>query len=149
MEDIGFLLDIRGYYDGTNFYCWITNDYALASAERVNYQQTAGTTVSANKGASTLVTDGNGNLYRADAVCLVTTPGTLGAITVNVLFDDDLGSVTIPVLTTPSITGTSRTEGSYVFVANNGIQWSVGGITTGGALSAEIFLAITPIQQYL
>jgi hypothetical protein len=75
--------------------------------------------------------------------------GTLGAFVVNAIFTDTSGILrTVPVVTYPDITVLGG-QGGAIVIDTNGttpIRYSVTGITTPGALRADIILTVAPAR---
>lgn len=82
------------------------------------------------------VTPGAGE-YLITAVLNVTTAATAGTIGASVTFTDDVGSTTPNLFTGFSLTGTGRTQASYVLrLASGSIDYTV---TVAGVLGSPLF----------
>ena len=76
---------------------------------------------------TTLLSPALVGLYLVTVVLEVTTVGTAGTISANVTFTDDVGNPTIAVVTSATVTSTSRTQATYAFINTsqaNPIQYS-------------------------
>lgn len=82
-------------------------------------------------------------LYRVSAYLVVTSGGTVGAISVNVTFTDDTGTpTTVTLCTSASIVAISRSSGQALIETNgsSAVNYSTTGIVTPGGLAYELRL---------
>jgi hypothetical protein len=120
---------------------------ANVTVKTLNANGSARATVANNVGVTALTARVPLALMVCEATLTILTPGTLGSAVLNVTYTDLAGTVVTKAVTTAlDITGAAGTEvkGSFQFSQNGatGIQYSVTGITTPGALSLSVGVAV-------